>query len=311
MKIAILQMIPTENELENKNKAVIFCKKAKEKGADLAVFPELFNVNYESLLSEYNLDKSPNKANSLKSMQEKSITLDSDFVKTFVSLSKQLNMAIAVTFLEKTKKMPKNSVIIIDRHGKIVLHYSKVHTVDNRMEILMTPGSDFYVCNLDIGNDIVKVGSAICFDRDYPESFISLMLKGAEIVIIPNACDMRKIILDELKVRAYENVFGVVCVNPPIYGKDICSSAFSPIVSYSTGSDATNNKKNYELDSTLLVMKEEEKVGIVEFDVEAIREYRKTVNRADSYRKPWAYKILTSKKQLPVFKRLNSRRKKP
>ncbi len=46
----------------------------------------------------------------------------------------------------------------------------------------------------------------ICFDRDFPESARILMLKGAEIILVPNACLKTNIRLEQLKVRAYENV---------------------------------------------------------------------------------------------------------
>ena len=36
-------------------------------------------------------------------------------------LSAELNMAISITFLEKTKDLPKNSVIIYDRFGNKIL----------------------------------------------------------------------------------------------------------------------------------------------------------------------------------------------
>ncbi|MCL1789586.1 MAG: hypothetical protein FWG33_04435, partial [Oscillospiraceae bacterium] len=90
MKVAMLQMIPTDDEKANRDKGVAFCKEAKNKGADLAVFPELFNVDYEKLLIGYNADNSKGKKETLKLMQEKAVDLDSDFIQTFKKLSKEL-----------------------------------------------------------------------------------------------------------------------------------------------------------------------------------------------------------------------------
>ena len=36
----------------------------------------------------------------------------------------------------------------------------------------------------------VKVGAMICYDREFPESARIMMLKGAELILVPNACPM-------------------------------------------------------------------------------------------------------------------------
>ena len=45
---------------------------------------------------------------------------------------------------------------------------------------------------LDTAQDDVKIGAMICYDREFPESARILMLKGAEIILTPNACDARR-----------------------------------------------------------------------------------------------------------------------
>ncbi|MFR4127764.1 MAG: nitrilase-related carbon-nitrogen hydrolase [Roseburia inulinivorans] len=42
-------------------------------------------------------------------------------------MSLKLNMAIAITLLEKHEPKPGNTVCLFDRHGKLVYCYSKVH----------------------------------------------------------------------------------------------------------------------------------------------------------------------------------------
>ena len=53
----------------------------------------------------------------------------------------------------------------------------------------------------------------ICFDREFPESARILMLKGAEIILTPNACEMEDNRICQFKTRAYENMVGVVLAN--------------------------------------------------------------------------------------------------
>lgn len=70
-------------------------------------------------------------------------------------------------------------------------------------------GEDFYVADLDTESGIVKVGAMICFDREFPESARILMLKGAEIILVPNACPLEINRLSQLRARAYKNMLGI------------------------------------------------------------------------------------------------------
>lgn len=76
----------------------------------------------------------------INNWKKKAITEDNSYLQKFKNLAKKLNMAIAMTFLEKTNDLPKNSIIIYDRFGNNILKYSKVHTVDFKMEKYTTPG---------------------------------------------------------------------------------------------------------------------------------------------------------------------------
>ncbi len=286
-KVAILQLNAVNDSNKNLIKGIEACKKAKQLGADIAVFPEMWNIGYEM----------PTGNEDISIWKQKSITEDSDYLLKFKELAKELNMAIAITFLEKTKKLPKNSIIIYDRFGNKILKYSKVHTVDFKMEKYTEPGTDFYVEELDYGRGKVNIGSMICYDREFPESARILMLKGAEIILVPNACYMQKIRLEQLKVRAYENMVGIVTVNYANYGGK--SSAYSPIVR-----DINKN----ELNSEILVMKDKEDIKIAQFNMNEIREYRSRETLGDAYRKPYAYKQLIEDNVQEPFIREDSRR---
>ena len=286
-KVAILQLNGINDLNQSLNKGIEACKKAKKLCADIAVFPEMWNIGYEM----------PNNNEDLSIWMQKSIAENSNYLLRFKELAKELNMAIAITFLEKTENLPKNSIIIYDRFGNKILKYSKVHTVDFKMEKYTNPGTNFYVSELDYEGGKVNIGSMICFDRDFPESARILMLKGAEIILVPNACFMSKIRLDQLKVRAYENMVGVVTVNYSNHGGK--SSAFSPIV-------RDENKK--EIDSEILIMDESQSIQIVEFDLNEIRNYRERETLGDAYRKPLLYRYISEEHVKEPFIRMDSRR---
>ncbi|HKJ48236.1 MAG TPA: carbon-nitrogen hydrolase family protein, partial [Christiangramia sp.] len=144
LNIALLQMRSEWDTVWTFNKADEFCRIAKEKGADIALFPEMIQHSY------YGVDFE--KPDALKAFKEMAVTQNSSFVNHFKNLAKELNMAIVITYLEERKgeKLPRNSASLIDRNGNIVFTYTKVHTCDfGKMENSTTPGDDFYVRELD------------------------------------------------------------------------------------------------------------------------------------------------------------------
>lgn len=295
--VALLQLNPTDSIENNMLKGIEYCKKAKEMKADIAVFPEMWSTGYE-MLFEGDLKGQVNiPQEKVNKWNSKAIENNSEFINQYINLAKELEMAIAITYLEKTKQKPKNTVIIIDRKGNIILKYSKIHTVDFKMEAYIQAGTEFKTCELDYGRGKVKLGTMICFDRDFPESARILMLQGSEIVLVPNACNMSKIRLEQLKVRAYENMIGIVTVNYANHGGK--SSAYSPIV---------RNVNKSELNSELLLMDNNENVKIAKFNMSEIREYRSREPLGDAYRKPYAYKQLIEDSVQQPFIRENSRR---
>lgn len=297
--IALLQLIPTNSMESNMLKGTEYCRKAKEMGADIAVFPEMWNTGYEMLFEGDLKDQDNIPQEKINKWNSKAIENDNGFIIQYINLAKELEMAISITYLEKTEQKPKNTVIIIDKSGNIILKYSKVHTVDSKMEAYTEPGTEFKTCELDYGRGKVKLGTMICFDRDFPESARILMLQGSELILVPNACYMSKIRLEQLKVRAYENMVGIVTVNYANHsGK---SSAYSPIV---------RNISKYELDNELLVMNDEEDIKVVQFNMSEIREYRNRETLGDAYRKPYAYEQLIENNVQEPFIRKDARRDK-
>ena len=178
----------------------------------------MWNVGYNILKNDSFI-----KANAVSS--------DDVFVKTFGNLAKELNMAIGLTCLEKYKPLPRNTLTLFDRFGNDVLTYAKVHTCDFDEECKLTAGDDFYVVDSDTEKGNVKIGAMICYDREFLESARILMLKGAEIILVPNACPMEINRISQLRARAYENMAGIATVNYPS-GKPDCngdSTAFDGI----------------------------------------------------------------------------------
>jgi len=260
-------------------------------GADIALFPEMWNIGYQSFDSS--------EAGSRERWKSQAIATDGVFIQRFRELARELKMAIAVTYLQEWDRAPRNSVSLIDRHGEIRMTYAKVHPCEFGTEAALTPGDGFRVCALDTEIGDVQVGTMICYDREFPESARVLMLQGAEIILTPNCCTLEHHRLGQFKTRAYENMVGLAMANYPSPHCNGHSIAVDPIAF---------GKKETSRDTVLVEATEEDGIFVAEFDMTAIRNYRKREVWGNAYRKPRAYGVLTSLEVQEPFARSDSRR---
>lgn len=278
LKIALLQITPCKSLNENLEKGIEYCKKAKEKGADIALFPEMWS-------NGYNIHNRP-----VDEWIKDAVSVDSDFINTFKYLAKQLDMAVGITFLEKYGNAPRNSLALFDRYGKLQFVYAKVHTCDFDVERNLTAGEDFYVTTLDTPCGQVKTGAMICYDREFPESARILMLKGAELILVPNACPMEINRLSQLRARAFENMLAVATCNYPETVPDCNgnSSIFDGV--------AYLPDENDSRDTCILQAGETEGIYIAGLDLKRLQEYRECETSGNAYRHPRKYRLLTESK---------------
>ncbi|MCL2462404.1 MAG: carbon-nitrogen hydrolase family protein [Defluviitaleaceae bacterium] len=277
-RVALLQLISEGTQRRNMEKGVKYAKAAKEMGADIALFPEMWNNGYSSDVSAWETD---------------AIERDGEFFRTFQNLARDLNMAIGVTYLEKYDPLPRNTVTVVDRFGNCALTYAKVHTCDFDIERNLTPGDDFYVADLDTVNGNVKIGAMICYDREFPESARILMLKGAEVILVPNACPMEINRLAQLRARAFENMLGIATANYA-FGQHDCnghSSAFDGIANGQTCPGVNGWR-----DTLIVEAGEAEGIYLADFPMEKIREYRGREIHGNAYRRPAKYHLLVEDK---------------
>lgn len=276
IKIAMLQLLPEASIEQNLKKGLDACIEAKKLGADIALFPEMWSTGYKISLDQ-------------KELESQSINKNSNFILSFKKLAQELNLAIGITFLETNNPKPLNSVIFFDKKGNEVLHYSKVHTCDFDVEKKLSSGDDFYVADLDLGFTKVKIGTMICFDREFPESARVLMLKGAEIILAPNACPMEINRLSALRTRAYENMLAICTCNYPA-GQPDCNghSTLFDGVAWLREEDGVRDMCVFEAPET-------EGIYLAEVDLDLLRNYRENEIMGWKYRKAKSYQILIGK----------------
>lgn len=273
LKVALLQLLPENTMDGNLRKGLEYCRKAKEMDADIALFPEMWSDGY-------------NIPENIDDLKANAVSANGDFVGSFGRLAKELDMAIGITFLEKYEPLPRNTLCLFDRFGSPVLTYAKVHTCDFDAERRLTAGNDFYVADLGTAHGSVKIGAMICYDREFPESARILMLKGAEIILVPNACPMEINRISQLRARAFENMVGIATVNYPM-GQPDCNG-------HSTAFDGIAYRPSEPGSRDTLVVEAGEREGIyvADFPVDEIREYRSREVHGNAYRHPRKYKML-------------------
>lgn len=286
--IALLQLVSTGSQAGNLQKGLERCRQAKAMGADLALFPEMWSNGYHVAAAPEQLER-------------EAIPRENGFVMAFARLARELNMAIGITFLEAFSPSPRNTLCVFDRHGECVLTYAKVHTCDFDVERGLTAGDDFVVADLDTQDGPVKIGAMICYDREFPESARILMLKGAEVILVPNACPMEINRLSQLRARAFENMLGIATANYA-YGQPDCnghSSAFDAIA-YRPGEEGSR-------DTLILEAGEAEGVYLAAFPLDELRRYRAQEIHGNAYRHPRKYRLLVAEEIREPFQRSDYR----
>ena len=88
-RVALLQMTAEKNQEENLKKGLAFCRQAKQMGADLALFPEMWNNGYS-----VNPD--------VEKLKQGAVSYGSPFVQAFRALAAELDMAVGITSVSYT-----------------------------------------------------------------------------------------------------------------------------------------------------------------------------------------------------------------
>ena len=278
-KVALLQMNSLNRRYQESTEIVLAkMREAAAEGADLLLLPEVFLTGY--VLPFHN---------------QEALEEDNPYLRQICAAAGEIGIGVVATAVTRGREKPQNSAYVIDKQGRRLMKYSKVHTCDFADEACFESGDAFHVCDFHG----IRLGVMICYDREYPESARILMLKGAELLLVPNDCGAMKPRLCALSTRAYENMVGVAMANPN--GENAGNScAFSPIC-WDENGDCVDN---------ILLMADALTEGLfyAEFDMDQIRSYREREMMGNTYRKVSAYDLLLDKGISYPFIRTNQER---
>jgi deaminated glutathione amidase len=200
---------------------------AERAGAQIVVFPEMWSNGYAAF------DRTSEVART--DWVAGAVSCDGPFVQQFRELAQKHRLHIVTTFLEKGAPNPFNTALLLDSKGRTALHHRKVFICDfDTPEFACGRGTGFATTEIETEVGPVKVGIMICMDREYPEAARALSRSGAEIVLVPNYCDLASdkdvgdVRIAQARGRAFEMVTGIAVAKYPPPSCDGHSFAADP-----------------------------------------------------------------------------------
>ena len=201
VKISALQMCSEIGDRRaNYDKVQRIISKELEDGVDFLILPEVWTVGWS--------------CEDFVSCAE--VIENSDTIRLLSSIAKDYNINIlGGSFIEKsTDGNFYNTCPVINREGKVVATYSKMHLYSYcgcAEGSYITSGNSPVMVELDN----VKIGLTICYDIRFPEIYRAYRLSGADVIVNCAAWASTKPVPWDImtRSRAVENQIYMVAVN--------------------------------------------------------------------------------------------------
>jgi N-carbamoylputrescine amidase len=205
MKIALIQQHATPDREANLQRGILALEQAAAKGARLVVFPELAFLRF--FPQRRRSEQPPPWAE----------TIPGPTTEAFVALARKLNVVVVLNLYERDDERTYDSSPVLDADGSLVGVTRMIHI----MEGPCFHETDFYHPG-DHGATVFptavgRLGVAICYDRHFPEYMRALGVKGAEIVVVPQAGSVGEwpagVFEAELQVAGFQNGYFTALAN--------------------------------------------------------------------------------------------------
>lgn len=205
MRLALIQQRASADPTHNLAQAVAATRRAAADGADLVAFAELAFTRFHP---QYPADAD------FATLAE---PVPGPTTDTFVALARELGIVVIPNVFELAGEVTYDCSPMIDATGEILgrtrmVHVSEYPCFHERQ--YYSPG--------DLGAPVFdtrvgRVGTAICYDRHFPEYMRALALNGADLVVVPQAGLVDEwpdgFFEAELCVPAFQNGYFVALVN--------------------------------------------------------------------------------------------------
>lgn len=205
MKIALIQQGATINISDNQARGIEAVRRAAAAGARLAVFPEL------AFLPFFPQKRDWAEARNLAE------AIPGPTTEIFQRLAADLGIALVLNLYELDGNSTYDSSPVINSDGELLGVTRMVHIIEApcfHEREYYTPG--------DHGAPVYqttagRIGVAICYDRHYPEYMRALALKGADLVVVPQAGAVGEwpegLFEAEMRVAGFQNGYFTALAN--------------------------------------------------------------------------------------------------
>ncbi len=197
MKIALVQQHATEDREANVRRGVLALEEAAVGGARLVVFPELAFTRF--------FPQRRRRKQAAPWAEE----VPGPTTELFAGLAKKHGVVVVLNLYERSGSRYYDSSPVINADGDLLGVTRMVHIIESPF----FNETDFYhpgdhgapVYQTAVG----RLGVAICYDRHFPEYTRALGIKGAEIVVVPQAGSAGEwppgVFEAELQVASFQN----------------------------------------------------------------------------------------------------------
>jgi omega-amidase len=198
MRFAIAQIKCIPGDVESNCERIRkYAAEAKRLNADAVVFPEMTDTGYD-----------------LKTVRKCASTWAEPPIQSMQQAAAASGIHLFCGLSEREEGRIYNSIAVADKNGDLIGRYRKTHLFikdDFREEHWIKPGEA--LSTVKIGN--ARIGLMICFDLRFPEVARTLVLNGAEILLIAAAWPLERIehFRTLARARAIENECYVIACN--------------------------------------------------------------------------------------------------
>ena len=176
-------------------------EQAAQQGAQLVVLPELFAYDYVSFT-----DRDPK-------LFDRAEPLDGPTLTAIRQAAADYGVWVVPTVFEKELAgVCYDTAVLINPRGELVGKYRKTHVAllsspqSGQEKFFFRQGNSLPVFDTPLG----KIGILICYDRGFPEAWRALVLKGAELIVVPITTTDEDGFVEMARTRCFENgVYGV------------------------------------------------------------------------------------------------------
>lgn len=183
IKLALCQMKVVDDKSQNIAKALDMVANSSDKGADIAILPEMFNCPYQN---DKFIEYSETIGDSISLDAISQIASEKDIYVLAGSIPEKV--------IDESGDKIYNTSFLFDNNGKIIAKHRKMHLFDIdipgqvyfKESDVLSAGTEFTVVETKFG----KLGIGICYDIRFPEQSRIMALNDAKILFFPGAFNL-------------------------------------------------------------------------------------------------------------------------